>query len=90
MLRVFCVHACCPLKDFVICEVLSETDAECIDRAPTGRRALPKPDTKDPDLKVTGVTVEGGWTTVTFLKLKAPLDEQDYDLGKVGATLFLS
>lgn len=66
--------------------MLSETAAECIDRAPSGGRALPEPDTQDPDLEVTDVSIEGGWTTVTFLKPKAPLDDQDYDLGKVGAS----
>lgn len=75
-----------PPKDYVICEVLSETAAECIDRAPTRGRSLPEPDTQDNDLEVTDVSIEGGWTTVTFLKPKAPLDDQDYDLGKVCAT----
>lgn len=60
-------------------------EAECIDRAPTRGRSLPEPDSVDPILEVTGVTIDGGWTTVTFIKAKAALDAQDYDLRRVGA-----
>eukprot|EP00752_Nemacystus_decipiens_P002581 g2416.t2 len=68
-------------KDYVICEVISGDEAECIDRQPTGERSLPEPDTEgDPELGFESVTVEGGWTTVTFLKPTVPVGDQDYDL----------
>lgn len=73
-----------PLQDYVICEVTSATEAVCTDRAPTGGRELPELDDVEPDLDVTEVTIDdAGWTTVTFVKAQAPLDEQDYDLGQV-------
>lgn len=60
-------------------------EAECIDRQPTGGRSLPEPDTTggDADLGFESVTVEGGWTTVTFLKPTAAVGDQDYDLAAV-------
>ncbi|CAN0459914.1 unnamed protein product, partial [Ectocarpus sp. 8 AP-2014] len=70
----------CPPKDFVICEVFSTGGAECIDRAPTGGRSEPQPDSFGSDLEVSEVTTEGGWTTVTFLRAQALLDAQDYDI----------
>ncbi|CAN0025074.1 unnamed protein product, partial [Ectocarpus sp. 6 AP-2014] len=69
--------------DYVICEVLSSTEAECIDRQATGGRSLPDPDDEDdPYLEVLSVEVEGDWTTVQFLRSFATLDDQDYDLSQ--------
>lgn len=66
------------LKDLVICEVKSSDEAECIDRQPSGARSEPRPDTTgNSDLGFESVTVESGWTTVTFLKPTVPLDDQD-------------
>lgn len=68
----------------MICEVRSGDEAECIDRQPSGARSVPQPDTTGVvDLGFESVTVEAGWTTVTFLKSTVPLDEQDYDLATV-------
>ncbi|CAN0184392.1 unnamed protein product, partial [Scytosiphon promiscuus] len=67
-------------QDYVICEVISSEEAECIDRQPTGGRTLPEPDDEDSDLGFESVEIDGDWTTVTFLKPTAPLDDQDYDL----------
>ncbi|CAM9145144.1 unnamed protein product [Ectocarpus sp. 8 AP-2014] len=69
-------------QDFVICELISTDEAECIDRQPTGRRSLPPRDDEDAVLEVLSVEVEGEWTTVTFLKPTAALDDQDYDLAQ--------
>lgn len=77
----------CSPKDFVICEVFSTDDAECIDRAPSGGRSEPQPDSLGSDVDVTEVTTEGGWTTVTFLRAQASLDAQDYNIFGVGTTL---
>lgn len=59
-------------------------EAECIDRQPTAGRSVPEPDAgDDTDLRFESVTVEGGWTTVTFLKPTVVVDDQDYDLATV-------
>lgn len=64
-------------------------EAECIDRQPTGGRSLPEPDTTgDSDLGFESVTVEGGWTTVTFIKPTVADGDQDYDLAAVSVQLF--
>lgn len=75
------------MKDFVICELLSTNEAECIDRQPTGGRFLPPADDEDSVLEVIDVEVVGEWTTVTFLKPTVPLDDQDYDLAQVGSSV---
>ncbi|CAB1101232.1 unnamed protein product [Ectocarpus sp. CCAP 1310/34] len=67
-------------QDFVICEVFSGGDAECIDRAPTGGRSEPQPDSLGSELEGTTVISEGRWTTVTFFRERATLDAEDYDL----------
>ncbi len=72
------------LKDYVICEVLSATEAQCTDRAPVSTRNAPPLDAVDPDLEVTAVTINADWTTVTFLRAAGATDDQDYDLGEVG------
>ena len=65
----------------MICEIKSGDEAECIDRQPTGERSLPEPDTEgDPELGFESMTIERGWTTVTFLKPTVPEGDQDYDL----------
>ncbi|CAM9704645.1 unnamed protein product, partial [Ectocarpus fasciculatus] len=69
-------------QDFVICELISTDEAECIDRQPTGGRSLPPRDDEDAVLEVLSVEVEGEWTTVTFLKPTSALDDQDYDLAQ--------
>ena len=74
------------MKDFVICEIKSSDEAECIDRQPTGGRSLPEPDTEgEADLGFESVTVEAGWTTVAFLKPTVTAGDQDYDLASVSA-----
>lgn len=70
----------CPRKDFIICEVFPTGGAECIDRAPTEGRTGPQRDNLPPILEVLDVTMEGGWTTVTFLRERETLDSQDYDI----------
>lgn len=83
---LFPFRCVCAEKDFVICEVKSVDEAECLDRQPTGGRSLPEPDTTgDTDLGFESVTVEGGWTTVTFLKPTVAVGDQDYDLASVRA-----
>ncbi|CAM9534507.1 unnamed protein product [Ascophyllum nodosum] len=69
-------------QDYVICEVFSADEAECIDRSYVTTRTVPPPDVVDPDLDVTSVAIEGEWTAVTFLRPKYPLDDQDYDLNQ--------
>lgn len=67
----------------MICEVISSSEAECIDRQSVSSRAEPAPDDVEPFLEVVDVTIDDEWTAVTFLRLKGALDDQDYDLGKV-------
>ncbi|CAM9298493.1 unnamed protein product [Ectocarpus sp. 4 AP-2014] len=74
-------------QDFVICELFSTDEAECIDRQPTSGRSLPPRDDEDAVLEVLSVEVEGEWTTVTSLKPTSALDNQDYDLAQVGSSL---
>ncbi|CAM9152625.1 unnamed protein product [Ectocarpus sp. 12 AP-2014] len=69
-------------QDFVICELFSTDEAECIDRQPTSGRSLPPRDDEDAVLKGVIVEMNGEWTTVTFLKPTAALDDQDYDLAQ--------
>ncbi|CAM9611990.1 unnamed protein product, partial [Ascophyllum nodosum] len=69
-------------QDYAICEVLSEDEAECIDRSSVSSRSVPPPDNVDPSLTVTGVTVGEEWTTVTFVRPRSALDDQDYDVGQ--------
>jgi len=75
-----CIHVS---QDYVVCEVLSSQEAQCTDRAPTSVRAEPPLDTSNPELDVTAVTIEGEWTTVTFLRAAGASDDQDYDLAEV-------
>ena len=72
------------LKDYVICELFSAEDASCTDRSGISTRDVPPLDTVDPDLEVTAVSIDGEWTTVTFLRAAGATDDQDYDLGEVG------
>ena len=74
-------------QDFVICEVTSATGGECIDRTSVSRRTVPVPDSVDPDLNVTSVSIEGEWTSITFLRDLTSLDNEDYDLAKVCGVL---
>eukprot|EP00904_Undaria_pinnatifida_P011031 jgi/Undpi1/7058/HiC_scaffold_21.g09532.m1 len=69
-------------QDFVICEVMSaaEKAAECIDRSTTPTHTEPPPDEISPYLTVTEVYIGEGWTTVTFERDFASLDDEDYDL----------
>eukprot|EP00904_Undaria_pinnatifida_P011027 jgi/Undpi1/7054/HiC_scaffold_21.g09528.m1 len=71
-------------QDFVICEVLSAAagEAECIDRSTTPTHTEPPPDELNPYLTVTNVDIAQDWTTVTFERDLASLDDEDYDLGK--------
>lgn len=39
-------------------------------------RSVPQPDDVDSELEVTGVSVDGDWTSVTFLRSTLALDDQ--------------
>lgn len=70
-------------QDFVICEVTSATGGECIDRKSVSTRTVPVPDSIDPDLNVTSVSIDDEWTSITFLRDLTSLDSEDYDIAKV-------
>lgn len=70
-------------QDYVICEVFSTDEAECIDRSYVTTRSVPPPDLVDPNLEVIEVSIDGEWTAVRFVRPNDPLDEQDYDLDAV-------
>ena len=72
------------LKDFVICELFSAEDASCTDRSGISTRDVPPLDKVDPDLEVIAISIDGEWTTVTFLRAASATDDDDYDLGEVG------
>ena len=77
-------------KDFVICEVTSATEGECIDRSPVSTRSVPSPDLVGPAPNVTGVSIEDDWTTITFMRDLTSLDDEDYDLAEVCYVLLVS
>lgn len=67
------------------------TSAECTDRAFTTSREVPPLDADGPlNLNVTAVSVDADWSSVTFLRDRAPFDGEDYDLGAVRAVNSLS
>eukprot|EP00752_Nemacystus_decipiens_P001683 g1633.t1 len=69
-------------EDFVICEIIDATTAECTDRAYTISREVPPLDANgETFLNVTALSVDADWTSVTFLRDRAPFDGEDYDLG---------
>ncbi|CAM9394854.1 unnamed protein product, partial [Laminaria digitata] len=73
-------HTMFDAEDFVICEVTSATEGECVDRSPVSTRSVPSPDLVDPELNVTSVSIEGDWTAITFLRDLTSLDDEDYHL----------
>ncbi|CAM9989598.1 unnamed protein product, partial [Ascophyllum nodosum] len=67
--------------DFIICEVLNSTSADCTDRQSVASHTTPGEDTENPSLTVTSVTVDGDWTSVTFYRYSDELDDdEDYDI----------
>ena len=65
----------------------AEKAAECIDRSTTPTHTEPPPDEISPYLTVTEVYIGEDWTTVTFERDFASLDDEDYDLKRVRCSL---
>lgn len=75
----------------MICEVLDDSTGVCTDHGPTSEREEPPLDSAgSTDLNVTLVSVEGGWTSVTFKRNRGAKDDEDYDLGAVRFFFFFS
>ncbi|CAN0421524.1 unnamed protein product [Ectocarpus sp. 12 AP-2014] len=69
-------------EDYIICEITDESTASCTDRAYTTEREAPPLDSAgETSLNFTDLSIEDGWTSVTFLRDRGAFDEQDYDLG---------
>ncbi|CAM9319898.1 unnamed protein product [Pylaiella littoralis] len=69
-------------QDFVICQVFSDGEGQCTDRGATTKREVPPLDADGTsvDANVT-VSVDSDRTSVTFIRDRGALDDNDYDLG---------
>ncbi|CAM9198778.1 unnamed protein product [Choristocarpus tenellus] len=68
-------------KDYVICEVKNSEDSECIDRSSVSSREVPGIDLEgDPYLRVSGTSIVGDWTGISFDRSTEGDDDSDYNL----------